>query len=108
MPPPHRADCKVLIANIRHGSAPMRKKHIVVLIGAVVIILASGALVLKHVWPSRDAEAANSAPPPAPVVAGTVAQHDVPIYLNGVGTVIAYNTVVVHAQIQGQITSINF
>jgi multidrug efflux system membrane fusion protein len=37
-----------------------------------------------------------------------VAQHDVPIYLTGVGTVIAYNTVVVRAQIQGQIISINF
>jgi multidrug efflux system membrane fusion protein len=43
-----------------------------------------------------------------PVVAGAVAQHDVPIYLTGVGTVIAYNTVVVRSQIQGQIISINF
>ena len=42
------------------------------------------------------------------IVAGVVAQHDVPIYLNGVGTVIAYNTDVVRAQIQGQIISINF
>ena len=41
-------------------------------------------------------------------MAGTVAQHDVPIYLRGVGTVIAYNTVVVRSQIQGQIVSINF
>jgi membrane fusion protein, multidrug efflux system len=41
-------------------------------------------------------------------VAGTVAQHDVPIYLTGVGTVIAYNTDIVRAQIQGQIISINF
>jgi multidrug efflux system membrane fusion protein len=47
-------------------------------------------------------------PPPVPVVAGVVAQHDVPIYLDGVGTVIAYNTDVVRAQIQGQIISINF
>src|SRR6202022_3190541 len=31
-----------------------------------------------------------------------------PIYLTGVGTVIAYNTDVVRAQIQGQIVSINF
>jgi len=43
-----------------------------------------------------------------PVVAGTVVQHDVPIYLTGVGTVIAYNTVIVRSQIQGQIASINF
>ena len=39
---------------------------------------------------------------------GTVARHDVPIYLRGVGTVIAYNTVIVRSQIQGQITKINF
>jgi multidrug efflux system membrane fusion protein len=32
----------------------------------------------------------------------------VPIYLRGVGTVIAYNTVIVRSQIQGQIVSINF
>jgi multidrug efflux system membrane fusion protein len=47
-------------------------------------------------------------PPPVPVVAGAVTQHDVPIYLIGVGTVIAYNTDVIRAQIQGQIVSINF
>jgi multidrug efflux system membrane fusion protein len=43
-----------------------------------------------------------------PIVAAVVAQHDVPIYLNGVGTVIAYNTDVIRAQIQGQLISINF
>ena len=37
-----------------------------------------------------------------------VAQHDVPIYLTGIGTVIAYNTAIIHSQIQGQIASINF
>jgi membrane fusion protein, multidrug efflux system len=43
-----------------------------------------------------------------PVVAGVVSSRDVPIYLSGVGTVIAYNTVLVRSQIQGQIVSINF
>jgi multidrug efflux system membrane fusion protein len=43
-----------------------------------------------------------------PIVGGVVAQHDVPIYLDGVGTVIAYNTVLVRSQIQGQLVSINF
>ena len=43
-----------------------------------------------------------------PVVAGVVSSHDVPIYLRGVGTVIAYNTVLVRSQIQGQITKIAF
>src|ERR1700733_2722661 len=85
----------------------MRRKHLV-LIGVAVVVIAGSVLAFRHLWPARDAEAASSAPPAAPIVAGTVAQHDVPIYLNGVGTVIAYNTVVVRAQIQGQITSINF
>ena len=56
----------------------------------------------------KVAAATRSAPPAVPIVAGVVAQHDVPIYLSGVGTVIAYNTDVVRAQIQGQIISINF
>jgi multidrug efflux pump subunit AcrA (membrane-fusion protein) len=85
----------------------MQRKHFV-LIGVAVLIIAGSALAFRHLWPARDAEAADSPSPPAPIVAGTVAQHDVPIYLSGVGTVIAYNTVVVRAQIQGQITSINF
>jgi membrane fusion protein, multidrug efflux system len=37
-----------------------------------------------------------------------VSSHDVPIYLTGVGTVVAFNTVLVRSQIQGQIVSINF
>lgn len=45
---------------------------------------------------------------PAPVVAGTVEKKDVPIYLNGIGTVQAYNTVVVHPQISGYLVSVKF
>jgi membrane fusion protein, multidrug efflux system len=43
-----------------------------------------------------------------PVVAAPVQSGDVPIYLRGIGTVQAYNTVTVHSQIQGQITHIAF
>src|SRR6187549_797706 len=83
----------------------MKKKVAIpaLLFGALA---AGGLLYLMH----ADAYKATAAVPPAPVpvVAGVVAQHDVPIYLNGVGTVIAYNTDVVRAQIQGQLISINF
>src|SRR6185503_16626870 len=41
-------------------------------------------------------------------VAATVNGKDVPIYLRGIGTVIAYNTDVVHSQIQGQLVQITF
>lgn len=85
------------------------KKHVFVPAALLGVAVAAGALLyLAHAGPLREAAAAPAAPPPVPVVGGVVAQHDVPIYLNGVGTVIAYNTDVVRAQIQGQITSINF
>ena len=45
---------------------------------------------------------------PVPVVAGVVAKRDVPIYLDGLGTVQAFNTVVVRARVDGQIDKILF
>jgi membrane fusion protein, multidrug efflux system len=75
----------------------------------LMIVLAGGGGVLAFMreTTSKDASA-PPAPPPVPIVAGIVNQHDVPIYLTGVGTVIAYNTDVVRAQIMGQLVSINF
>ncbi|MGJ4942533.1 efflux RND transporter periplasmic adaptor subunit [Bradyrhizobium sp. HKCCYLS1011] len=85
------------------------RKHVLVPAALLGIAVTAGALLyLTHARPLREAAAAPAEPPPVPVVGGAVAQHDVPIYLTGVGTVIAYNTDVVRAQIQGQITSINF
>src|SRR5246127_1223581 len=60
-----------------------------------VTVVAAGLLYFAY----PKAKAAPAPPPPVPVVAGTVTQHDVPIYLTGVGTVIAYNTDIVRAQI---------
>src|SRR4030088_2887371 len=84
------------------------KKKVVVPALLTAVLAAGGLLYFVHIRPLEKADATAAPPPPAPIVAGTVAQHDVPIYLSGVGTVIAYNTDVVRAQIQGQIISINF
>jgi len=43
-----------------------------------------------------------------PVVAGTVIQKDVPIYLEGLGTVQAQNTVTIRVRVDGQLTDIAF
>jgi multidrug efflux system membrane fusion protein len=86
----------------------MRSKVIISTISAVVVAAIVGALVVTHRSPSKAASASTPAVPTAPVVAGAVTSQDVPIYLQGVGTVIAYNTVIVRSQIQGQITKINF
>jgi multidrug efflux system membrane fusion protein len=84
------------------------KKKVVVSTALLTAALAAGGLLYFTHTQALEKAAAAPAPPKVPIVAATVAQHDVPIYLSGVGTVIAYNTDVVRAQIQGQIISINF
>jgi membrane fusion protein, multidrug efflux system len=87
----------------------MRRKLTLSVISAFAVVAIVAALVVKHRFPFEAASArVPAAVPTAPVVAGTVSSGDVPIYLQGVGTVIAYNTVIVRSQIQGQITKINF
>jgi multidrug efflux system membrane fusion protein len=81
------------------------------ILGALVItvlVAGGGILIFTH---GRARETSTTQPSPrvaVPVVAGTVSSGAVPIYLRGIGTVIAYNTVVVRSQIQGQLTKITF
>jgi multidrug efflux system membrane fusion protein len=86
----------------------MRRKIVIPTVLLIAVAAIGGGLALTHTGPFERPAPPPAATPPVPVVAGVVAQHDVPIYLRGVGTVIAYNTVIVHSQIQGQIVSINF
>jgi membrane fusion protein, multidrug efflux system len=76
------------------------------------LLVVAGAVWLAR---SRAAGADKKGPgagrmelPPVPVVAGTVAQKDVPIYLGGIGTVQAFNTVTIHARVDGQVQKIAF
>ncbi|MFZ1149706.1 MAG: efflux RND transporter periplasmic adaptor subunit [Xanthobacteraceae bacterium] len=84
----------------------MRTK--LVLIVAALIAAGAAALAAQHLHATTEAGQAAVPPPAVPVVAGTVHQGDVPIYLRGVGTVIAYNNVIVRSQITGQIVKIAF
>jgi membrane fusion protein, multidrug efflux system len=84
----------------------MRRKIAVPLAVLIIFAIAGGGLAYTKGLASKRTMAQAS--PPVPIVAGVVTQHDVPIYLTGVGTVIAYNTDIVRSQIQGQIVSINF
>src|SRR5215468_2535758 len=74
----------------------------------IAVLAVGGALAAVHRLPFERSAPAAVVTPSVPVVAGTVSSGDVPIYLRGVGTVIAYNTVLVRSQIQGQITNIAF
>ena len=82
------------------------QRKIVIPTVLLIAVLACGSVFADRL--GSKISAAEPALPSVPIVAGVVAQHDVPIYLTGVGTVIAYNTVIIRSQIQGQIVSINF
>ena len=77
---------------------------------AVLAVTAGGAAALTRTSAFRSTAApqAQAAPPPVGVVAASVQSHDVPIYLRGVGTVIAYNNVLVRSQITGELVKISF
>jgi membrane fusion protein, multidrug efflux system len=84
----------------------MRKKLIIF---AATLIAAGGvALAAKHLAAAAEPGQTAIPPPAVPVVSGNVHQGEVPIYLRGVGTVIAYNNVIVRSQITGQIVKIAF
>jgi multidrug efflux system membrane fusion protein len=87
----------------------MRRRTAILSSVLVLAAVATGGAVMRGRTSGTGSAASPAAAPPAvPVVAGTVKSGDVPIYLTGVGTVIAYNTDLVRSQIQGQIVSINF
>jgi multidrug efflux system membrane fusion protein len=86
----------------------MKRKLLLIGILSLVALAGAGALSAAILPGLAKAPVALPPPPAIPVVAGTAASHDVPIYLRGVGTVIAYNTTVVRSQIQGQLVAIPF
>jgi len=43
-----------------------------------------------------------------PVVVATAVKGDLPVYFNGLGTVTAFNTVIVRSRVDGQLVSVNF
>ena len=71
--------------------------------GAAAAALAAAYFVLD-----RPEKGKAAAPPPAPVLAAQVRSGDVPIELDALGRVAAYNTVTVRAMVGGQIKRIAF
>jgi multidrug efflux system membrane fusion protein len=74
---------------------------------AVVGVLAVGLIAWLILGSGHD-EGGNGGGSPVPVVAGLVSSGDVPLYFSGIGTVQAYNTVTVHARVDGELVNVAF
>src|SRR3954469_1137516 len=83
----------------------MRKRLTIVAI--LLLAICGGGLIGWRAF-SSPKPLQPTAAPAVPVVAAAVLSHDVPIYLRGVGTVIAYNNVIVRSQITGQLVKVSF
>jgi membrane fusion protein, multidrug efflux system len=79
----------------------------IVAFGCAALVL-SAALSYSAIPANKPTTPAAASTPAVPVVAEQVKSSDVPIYLGGIGSVQAYNTVTVHSQITGPITQIAF
>jgi membrane fusion protein, multidrug efflux system len=76
---------------------------------AAVLLLTAAVVVWRLDLGGRVVPAAAQMPRPGvPVTAGVVAAKDVPVFLNGIGTVQAFNTVTIKSRVDGQITGIDF
>ena len=82
-----------------------------IIVGLCLVVVAGAVWLSRH-----NADAANKKGrgarsmelPPVPVIAGVVTQKDMPIYLEGIGTVQAFNTVTVRARVDGEVKKIAF
>jgi multidrug efflux system membrane fusion protein len=82
------------------------------LILVIVVVLCVVGIVWK-IKQNREDSAKKTAGPArggfaTPVVPGTVRRKDIPIYLDGLGTVQAYNTVTLKSRVDGQLNKVAF
>ena len=76
-------------------------------IGLVVVVVA-GIGADRYLTVSASSSEPAPPPPPVPAVVAQVHQGDVPIVLDGLGTVQALNTAVVRSQVTGLLQTVNF
>src|SRR5580658_8166818 len=75
---------------------------------ALMAAAATGGLVFWHQSHAEPNKEAAAPPESTPVVAGVVKSGPIPIYFRGVGTVIAFNNVVLRSQITGPLIKVSF
>src|SRR5450756_1666498 len=82
----------------------MRRKIIISAVAMIVGLVGGGFAFLPE--SASKTSAALSAP--VPITAATAEVKDVPVYLSGLGTVQAFNTVTVNTRVDGQLDKVNF
>jgi multidrug efflux system membrane fusion protein len=80
-------------------------------VSTIVVLVVLGALgwgIYTYAGSTRAATPPAAGAPPVPVTPGTAEARDMPVYVRGLGTVQAYNTVTVKTRVDGQIVKVDF
>jgi membrane fusion protein, multidrug efflux system len=77
-------------------------------LAAVLVAALLGWALYAHFFGARDIATAPAGPPVIPVTAGVAEARDMPIYVRGIGTVQAYNTIAIKSRVDGQIVKVDF
>jgi membrane fusion protein, multidrug efflux system len=88
---------------------PARSRRWVMVALCLLLVLGMGYAI--WFWPSSStnhAERGRNANQPIPVLAATAERKDVPIFLDALGTVQAFNTVTIKPMVDGPLLSVNF
>jgi multidrug efflux system membrane fusion protein len=88
----------------------MRIMRVLVTMVLGVLVVAGVIFFVQHYQPQKQSGGAGRAnrQNAVPVLAASVKTDDVPVYLDGVGTTKALNTVTVRPQVDGKLISVNF
>lgn len=87
------------------------RKGLWIIVGVVALAaVIGGALFRRNRVEAAQNKKADAAATqrPIPVVGAQVATRDMPVYLRGLGTVIAFNTVTVKSRVDGELVKVNF
>ncbi|MGZ4824442.1 MAG: biotin/lipoyl-binding protein, partial [Terriglobales bacterium] len=85
-----------------------RGRIIIVLAGILLVVIGATAVRNSKKTQTPKGAAPNAANRGVRVLAEAAAQRDVPVYLRGLGSVLAFNTVTIRTRVDGQITKISF
>jgi membrane fusion protein, multidrug efflux system len=80
----------------------------IVVIGGLLVVVAAGFGLWHWLGSPAAAKLEPVAPAGVPVDAVAAVRKDVPVYLSGLGTVQAFNTVTIHSRVDGEIVKIAF
>jgi membrane fusion protein, multidrug efflux system len=99
-----------MTATFESSQKPIHRRRWYPLVGIAILAAVWGGYVGRqhHVTANVAAEKAPTPAPAIPVSAATAERRDVPIYLTGLGTVQAFNTVTVKTRVNGELVKVAF